>query len=82
MVHPVPTVLFFAQARDVTGARSVEVSPASLGEILDELTVRYGQPFAEVLRYSKIWINGEPAERLDAVTANDEVAVLPPVSGG
>jgi molybdopterin converting factor small subunit len=29
-----------------------------------------------------VWCNGEPAVDADPVTANDEVAVLPPVSGG
>lgn len=77
-----PTVLFFAQARDVTGARSVHVTGETLGEVLDGLTDRYGQSFADVLRYSKVWINGEPAERSDRLGANDEIAVLPPVSGG
>lgn len=29
-----------------------------------------------------IWVNGEPADGATAVGADDEVAVLPPVSGG
>ncbi len=82
MVASVPTVLFFAQARDVTGARSVDVSGETLGEVLDGLTMQYGQRFADVLRYSKVWINGEPGERADRLGPNDEIAVLPPVSGG
>ena len=35
-----------------------------------------------MLATAKIWCNGEPAEPGDPVTDADEVAVLPPVSGG
>ena len=42
----------------------------------------HGQLFADVLGSSKVWVNGEPASPEDAVTSSDEVAVLPPVSGG
>jgi molybdopterin converting factor small subunit len=30
----------------------------------------------------KVWVNGEPAERDTVVHDQDEVAILPPVSGG
>ena len=35
-----------------------------------------------VVESAQIWLNGEPAARTDAVVDGDEVAVLPPVSGG
>jgi molybdopterin converting factor small subunit len=35
-----------------------------------------------VLATSRVWVNGEPAERATPVGDGDEVAVLPPVSGG
>jgi molybdopterin converting factor small subunit len=35
-----------------------------------------------VLGTCRIWLNGSAADRADAVTPADEVAVLPPVSGG
>jgi molybdopterin converting factor small subunit len=31
---------------------------------------------------SKVWLNGEEVSREHSVTDKDEVAVLPPVSGG
>ena len=38
--------------------------------------------FAAVLSTARIWVNGEPADPATAVGDTDEVAVLPPVSGG
>jgi molybdopterin converting factor small subunit len=35
-----------------------------------------------VLRVSQIWINGEPAEGRTSVGPQDQIAVLPPISGG
>jgi molybdopterin converting factor small subunit len=55
-----------------------------LGELLDRACAAYGNEFAAVLERSKVWINGEePASGRDTPLApEDEVAVLPPVSGG
>ena len=82
----VVTLRLFAQARETAGATRVELDQATVGEtvgdVLDEAIHRFGQPFAAVLAGSKVWLNGSPAERASTVSAGDEVAVLPPVSGG
>lgn len=72
----------FAQAREAAGTRSVELPGATVGDVLDEACHRFGSPFALVLAGSKVWLNGAPVERTAPVAAGDEVAVLPPVSGG
>ena len=51
-------------------------------EVLDAAVARYGPDFEAVLSTCRVWVNGEAAALDDAVTASDEVAVLPPVSGG
>ena len=51
-------------------------------EILSAARQRFGPSFAAVLATSRVWVNGEPAEAGTAVAGGDEVAVLPPVSGG
>ena len=53
-----------------------------MGEVLAAANARYGPGFAEVLANSRVWCNGEPTVDDDAVGPDDEVAVLPPVSGG
>jgi sulfur-carrier protein len=50
--------------------------------VLAEARRRYGDRFAEILATAKVWRNGEPAGADDVVGPDDEVAVLPPVSGG
>ena len=55
---------------------------APFAEVLDAARARYGAPFADVLEHCQVWCNGEPCELDDAVAEADEVAVLPPVSGG
>jgi len=78
----VATLRLFAAAREAAGTSREAFSGATVGEVLDGATQRYGRIFAEVLASSRVWCNGEPAERSDPVTDADEVAVLPPVSGG
>ena len=53
-----------------------------MAEILASATERYGDGFAAVLPTCAVWVNGEPAAGDAPVTDADEVAVLPPVSGG
>jgi molybdopterin converting factor small subunit len=43
---------------------------------------RFGEPFSTVLDGSRLWVNGEEADPDTPVEDDDEVAVIPPVSGG
>jgi MoaD family protein len=81
---PVARVLLFARAREAAGRRDDRVDAATLGELLAVARDRYGSEFAEVLTASRVWINGDEPENGDAtpLSEGDEVAVLPPVSGG
>lgn len=72
----------FAQAREAAGEKVAQFDGATVGEVLDAAVDRFGADFSQVLAGSKVWLNGSPAERSDAVEVGDEVAVLPPVSGG
>jgi molybdopterin synthase sulfur carrier subunit len=52
--------------------------------VLEAAVAELGPAFAEVLAGSRVWVNGEepPAGDATPVGPGDEVAVLPPVSGG
>ena len=72
----------FAAARTAAGTARDLVPGDSVAEILASATERYGDGFAAVLPTCAVWVNGEPADGSVAVGDADEVAVLPPVSGG
>jgi len=79
---PMVALRMFASAREAAGTGADDVPGATVGEVLDQAADRYGPGFGAQLDQCRIWCNGEPAGREDAVNEGDEVAVLPPVSGG
>jgi sulfur-carrier protein len=81
---PAVRLLFFARAREAAGRRDDTVDAATLGDVLAVLRERYGPDFTAVLDGSRVWINGdEPgAGAATTLAEGDEVAILPPVSGG
>jgi len=74
----------FAAAREAAGRTEDTFDAATLGEALDHARAAYGEPFVSVLGTARVWVNGdEPADGdATALKDGDEVAVLPPVSGG
>lgn len=72
----------FAGAREAAGTGHDDLPGRTVAEVLAAARQRYGSPFTEVVEHCQIWRNGEPADGSDPVTDSDEVAVLPPVSGG
>jgi len=78
----VAVLRLFAGARDAAGTGHDVVPGATVAEVLDAARKRYGAAFTTVLEHCQIWRNGEPCGLDEAVADGDEVAVLPPVSGG
>jgi molybdopterin converting factor small subunit len=72
----------FASARTAAGRGRDDLPGDTVDAVLAAARERYGPGFAEVLPSCRVWVNGEPASPETVVTAHDEVAVLPPVSGG
>ncbi|MGH2540165.1 MAG: MoaD/ThiS family protein [Actinomycetota bacterium] len=76
------TVRLFAALRELAGASEVEAEGRTAGEVADVLSARFGERFAKIAAVGSLVVNGERATRATAVAAGDDVALLPPVSGG
>jgi molybdopterin converting factor small subunit len=78
----VAQLLMFGPAREAAGEGRAEIRGRTVADILTEAETRYGPKFARVVAASRIWVNGQPANADATVADQDEVAVIPPVSGG
>jgi MoaD family protein len=78
----VARVRLFAALREEAGAGEVEAPGSTVGEVVDALCRRYGEPFARIARVGSVVVDGERATRERPLGPTDEVALLPPVSGG
>jgi len=75
-------VRLFAVLREIAGASTVEVDGDSVGSVVQALCDRYGERFAAVARVSSVVVDGERASPEASLTGGEEIAILPPVSGG
>ena len=75
-------IRLFASAREAAGTRSDTLPGSTVGEVLDAAVAKFGAGFAGVLETATVWCNGEAVGPDHLVAESDEVAVLPPVSGG
>jgi molybdopterin synthase sulfur carrier subunit len=75
-------VRLFAVLRELAGASEVEASGKTVGELVDALAATHGQRFGQIVGVSSFVVNGERADRASHIAEGDEVAILPPVSGG
>jgi len=79
---PMARLRLFASAREAAGTSADAFDGATVAEVLAAATQRYGDEFARVLTTCRVWVNGDEVPVDSPVGSNDEVAVLPPVSGG
>jgi MoaD family protein len=75
-------VRLFASLRELAGAAEVTASGSTVGELADTLSAAHGERFAKIASVSSFVVNGDRAGRDTVIAEGDEVAILPPVSGG
>lgn len=75
-------LLLLGPAREAAGLSRVEIDGDTVAEIIASATSRFGPGFADVVAASRLWVNGESATPDQAVGPSDEIAVVPPISGG
>ena len=76
-------IRLFAALREVAGAGELtDAEGRTVGEVADALGDRYGERFRRIGEVSSYVVNGERASRETPIADGDEVAILPPVSGG
>lgn len=79
---PRVTLRMFAAVRHEAGTGRTEVRAATVAQLIDEAGGNYGPAWAEIAGHSRVWVNGEPVDLSHHLRPGDEVAILPPVSGG
>ncbi len=72
----------FASAREAAGTGRDTFDEPTVGDVLEAAHARYGERFAAVLPSCRVWLNGDEADLTSPVGPTDEIAILPPVSGG
>ena len=79
---PRVTVRLFAALRELAGSSSVEAEGDTVGEVVQALCARYGERFEAIARVGSAVVGGERADLATPITEGQELALLPPVSGG
>jgi molybdopterin converting factor small subunit len=76
------SVRLFAALRELAGDSRVQATGDTVGEIVSSLCDRYGERFARVARIGTVVVDGERSSQDRVLTGGEDVALLPPVSGG
>lgn len=83
---PANKVLLFASLREAAGTGAVEVEAETLAVLVTKVCDRFGDPFRQICLRAVTAVDGESIPRAEWATyeldGSQEVAILPPVSGG
>lgn len=79
-------VRLFAGLREAAGTDRDEIEASTVKALLEEARAKYGGKFSEALGYASVAVNQRDIRELQGMETpigpEDEVALLPPVSGG
>ena len=76
------TLRLFATVRVAAGTSKATIEGSTVGEVIENAIETFGPEFESLLPTCRIWVNGKTADSTTEVGPDDEVALLPPVSGG
>jgi sulfur-carrier protein len=79
---PMATLRLFANLRESAGTDTVDIEAATVGELISAASERFGTAFSEGVTSAGVWVNGDTAMSSTRLADGDEVALIPPVSGG
>jgi len=72
----------FGPAREAAGTSGASVPGHNVAAVMAGARARFGDSFSAILDGSRVWVNGDEVDQETPVADDDEVAVIPPVSGG
>jgi molybdopterin converting factor small subunit len=72
----------FANLREIAGVSRLDLPAETVGEAVEALNEKFGPDFARGVETARIWVNGAEAGRQQGLGEDDEMVILPPVSGG
>src|SRR3970040_1905622 len=72
----------FANLREIAGTSRLDVPSETVGGVIEAASENVGPDFRRGVETSRVWVNGETAAMGDPVADDDEVVLIPPVSGG
>jgi molybdopterin synthase sulfur carrier subunit len=75
-------VRLFAALREIAGESVMEVDAPDVGTLSEDLAAKFGERFERILASGAVVVNGERAGPDHRLEPDDDVALLPPVSGG
>jgi len=79
-------VLLFAALREAAGVSFVDIDAVDVRGLLDAAGEIFGPGFQKAIGFAQVAVNGTLVSHLQgldtSIGSSDEVALLPPVSGG
>ena len=75
-------VRLFASLRELAGSSEIDVEATDVSGLLGSLSERFGPRFDRIMLAGSVVVNGERAGADRRIGPTDQVALLPPVSGG
>ena len=75
-------VKLFAALREIAGTSELEVDAPDVSALCEDLVAKFGEEFGRILAAGAVVVNGETGRGEGLLEPDDEVALLPPVSGG